>query len=183
MFEWYGHTNNAMNYDEKYAQANDAGDTTSLQGNDSPTDHVATTDDKNTDAIDNSANGSDSTEVRGGQQGRNLRGIGSTDMDSQNGVLRLGDQDESTMAVTPEGAASAVASTVKTSTSTVSVTTAGPDDYASDPVVNVPNAQEEAKKQPTEAESNDVTDSGTSETKESEDVAETGTSIDHQPTY
>ncbi len=41
-----------------------------------------------------------------GQDGRNLRALGSTDMDSQHGLLRQGDQDDSTMQVTPEAEAS-----------------------------------------------------------------------------
>jgi hypothetical protein len=146
-----------------------------------------TIDDKDPDALENSANGLDSTEESGGQQGRNIRGIGSTDMDSQNGVLRLGDQDDSTMQVTPEGAEAAAASAPKTNTATVNLPTAAdsgsPSDYLSAPVVNVPNAQEEAKKQEDDTDQEDPDDSGTSETEESEDIAETGTSIDHQPTY
>jgi hypothetical protein len=64
------------------------------------------------------------------------------------------------------------------------VTTAGPDDYASDPVVSVPNAQKEAKKQDEQSaddESENTAD--VSQQESDEDVAETGTFIDHQPTY
>ncbi len=133
---------------------------------------------------ENSANGLDSTEIRDGQNGRNIRGMGSQDMDSQNGVIRMGDMDNSTMEVTEEGAKNAAPSIAQNNTSTVSVTTAGPDDYASDPVVSVPNAQKEAKKQD-ETGAVDTSDADTPVSQEDtdEDVAETGTSIDHQPTY
>ncbi len=134
---------------------------------------------------ENSANGLDSTEIRDGQNGRNIRGMGSQDMDSQNGVIRMGDMDNSTMEVTEEGAKNAAPSFDQTNTSTVSVTTAGPDDYASDPVVNVPNAQQEAKKQDQDGsdDGDNDTDAPVSQEQTDGDVAETGTSIDHQPTY
>lgn len=152
--------------------------------NNSPDSHAA--DNLHTSAQENSANGLDSEEVRGGQDGRNIRGMGGIDMDSKNGVLRLGDMDNSTMEVTEEGAANAVAdaSHSKTNTSTVSVTTAGPDDYASDAEVGVPNAQEEAKKQGEQKDSaNEIDETADNSAKENEDIAETGTSVDHQPTY
>ncbi|MEZ0542386.1 hypothetical protein [Fibrella arboris] len=134
---------------------------------------------------EDSANGLDSTEVRGGENGRNIRGMGSQDMDSKNGVLRMGDMDNSTMEVPDEALANAAASEGKTNTSTVSVTTAGPDDYASDDVVAVPNAQEEAKKQDSGESSaqKDAVDSPASQDEIDENVAQTGTSTDHQPTY
>lgn len=137
---------------------------------------------------ENSANGLDSEDVRGGQDGRNIRGMGSTDMDSENGVLRLGDQDNSTMEVTDKGLASATAGEGTTNTATVSVTTAGPDDYASDPEVGVPSAQEEAKKAAGETDDANQETADTDQTRantedEDEDIAETGTSINHQPTY
>lgn len=142
------------------------------------------TDNKRTDLVDESANGLDSVEVRGGQNGRNSRGIGSNDMDAKNGILRLGDQDDSTMQVTEEGANAATASSAKTNTATADVTTAGPDDYASAPVVGVPNAQKEAKE---DAESTDANDSDTnaavSQEEKEDDVSQSGTSVDHQPTY
>jgi hypothetical protein len=106
------------------------------------------------------------------------------DMDSHNGVIRMGDMDNSTVEVTEEGAQNAAPSIDQTKTSTVSVTTAGPDDYASDPVVSVPNAQKEAKKQDEQSaddESENTAD--VSQQESDEDVAETGTFIDHQPTY
>ena len=133
--------------------------------------------------LENSPNGLDSTEVTGGQNGRNIRAMGSQDMDSQHGILRMGDMDNSTMEVTEEGKASAVASIAKTDTSTVSVTTSGPDDYASDPEVSAPNAQKKAKKQDEKATDQDDTNSSTSQEETEKDVAETGTSTDHQPTY
>jgi len=144
--------------------------------------HDFESDNRNREELENSANGLDSTEVRDGQNGRNIRGIGSTDMDSENGVIRMGDMDNSTMEVTEEGKQNAAAGANQTNTSTVSVTTAGPDDYASDPVVNVPNAQLEAKKQDDDN-TDDDTDSSVSQEETEEDIAETGTSTDHQPTY
>lgn len=139
-------------------------------------------DNKHTDEIENSANGLDSTEITDGQNGRNIRAMGSQDMDSQNGVIRMGDMDNSTMEVTEEGAQNAAASIDQTKTSTVSVTTAGPDDYGSDSVVGVPNAQKEAKKQDDNG-NEDETDIPVSQEETDEDVANTGTSVDHQPTY
>lgn len=134
------------------------------------------------DLVDDSANGLDSVEVRGGQDGRNNRGIGSTDMDAKNGVLRMGDQDNSTMEVPDETLDQVAASSAKTNTATVDVTTAGPDDYASADTVGVPNAQKEAKENADNKE--DSTDNETTSQQEKEhDVAETGTSVNHQPTY
>jgi hypothetical protein len=118
-------------------------------------------DNKRTDLVDESANGLDSVEVRGGQNGRNSRGIGSNDMDAKNGVLRLGDQDDSSMQVTEEGAKAATASNLQTNTGTADVTTAGPDDYASANDADADVSQEEVE----------------------EDVSQTGTSTEHQPTY
>ena len=140
-------------------------------------------DNKHTDELENSANGLDSTEITDGQNGRNIRAMGSQDMDSQNGVLRMGDMDNSTMEVTEEGAKNAAPSIDQTKTSTVSVTTAGPDDYGSNSVVGVPNAQKEAKKQDDNGNDDDESDSSVSQEETDEDVANTGTSVDHQPTY
>jgi hypothetical protein len=141
-------------------------------------------DNKHQEVIEESANGLDSVEVRGGQNGRNSRGIGSNDMDAKNGILRLGDQDDTTMQVTEEGVKAATASSAKTNTATADVTTAGPDDYASAPVVGVPNAQKEAKE---DTESTDANDSdanaAVSQEEKEEDVSQSGTSIDHQPAY
>ncbi|GAB2561100.1 hypothetical protein [Spirosoma aerophilum] len=135
------------------------------------------TDNKNTYEQENSANGLDSEQVRGGQDGRNIRGMGSTDMDSKNGVLRMGDITNSTMEVTEEGMDSAVADSAKTNTAMVDVTTQGPDDYASADQVPVPNAQEEAKKQ------DDTQESDSEQEEREDDVAETGTDLNNQPTY
>lgn len=141
-------------------------------------------DNKHTEELENSANGLDSTEITDGQNGRNIRAMGSQDMDSQNGVIRMGDMDNSTMEVTEEGAKNAAPSIGQTNTSTVSVTTAGPDDYGSDSVVGVPNAQQEAKKQDDDnGNDDDETDTPVSQEETDEDVANTGTSVDHQPTY
>lgn len=134
--------------------------------------------------FENRSNGLDTNEIRDGQNGRTIRPMGGQDMDSKNGVIRMGDMDNSAMEVTEEGAKNAAASIDQTKTSTVSVTTAGPDDYASDQVVGVPNAQKEAKKQ----DDNGNTDSSetaipVSQEETEEDVANTGTSTDHQPTY
>ncbi|MEZ0609974.1 hypothetical protein ACAW74_15765 [Fibrella sp. WM1] len=176
-----------MESEEKTVSRDDTqinGQTEGPKGSDNTNPDARTADNLHTAVQEDSANGLDSEEVRGGQDGRNNRGIGSTDMDSKNGVLRLGDQDNSTMEVTEEGAASAAASDSKTNTSTASVTTAGPDDYASDAEVGVPNAQEEAKKQDDDDETADETDeAGANSEQENEDIAETGTSLTHEPTY
>lgn len=128
---------------------------------------------------ENSANGTDSLQIRGGQDGRNIRGIGSTDMDSEEGLLRRGDTANSTMEVTEEGMKSAIADTAKTDTGTVSVTTHGPDDYASADQVPVPKAQEAAKEQ------NDAPEEklGKTEEERDEEIAETGTDLNNKPSY
>ena len=128
---------------------------------------------------ENSANGTDSLQIRGGQDGRNIRGIGSTDMDSEEGLLRRGDNANSTMEVTEEGMNSAVADSAKTDTAMVSVTTHGPDDYASADKVPVPKAQEAAKEQ------NDSPEEEPEKTTEErdEEIAETGTDLSNQPSY
>ncbi len=148
-------------------------------------------DNKHQDILENSANGLDSTTVVGGQDGRNIRGIGSSDMDSQNGILRMGDQDSSTMEVTEAGLESAVASTAKTDTASVAVTTSGPDDYGSAAVVGVPNAQRAAKEHtdekpvesPDETGNEDPDANEPTQEQEEAEIAQTGTSIDHKPTY
>ena len=75
--------------------------------------HTATRDTSKHDEYENVANplapgpeSADSGQSSPGQDGRNLRGLGSTDMDSEHGLLRQGDQDDSTMQVTPEAEAS-----------------------------------------------------------------------------
>lgn len=129
---------------------------------------------------ENSANGTDSIQIRGGQDGRNIRGIGSTDMDSEHGLLRMGDMDNSTLEVTEKGMESAVAGADKTNTAMVDVTTAGPDDYGSADKVPVPKAQEAAKAQ------NDVPGKdadGQTDEERDEEIAETGTDLEHQSPY
>ena len=158
------------------------GQTEAPRGSDNTEPDARAKDNLNTDLQENSANGLDSEDVRGGQDGRNNRGMGSQDMDSKNGVLRMGDMDSSTMEVTEAAISSAVASESKTST--VSVTTAGPDDYASDADVKVPNAQEEAKKAAEDIDEGDSDSSADAlQDKEDKDIAETGTSLDNQPAY
>ncbi|SOD98697.1 hypothetical protein [Spirosoma fluviale] len=167
--------------DEKDVEREDAqinGRTEGPYGTDDTDVDRVKTDNKNTFEQENSANGLDSEQVRGGQDGRNIRGMGSTDMDSKNGVLRMGDITNSTMEVTEEGMESAVADGAKTNTAMVDVTTEGPDDYASADQVPTPKAQEEAKDQ------NDGRQSDEDEQQErEEDVAETGTDLNNQPTY
>ena len=134
-------------------------------------------DNKHRPVQENSANGLDSVQVRGGQDGRNNRGVASTDMDSKNGLLRMGDNANSTLEVTEEGMKSAVADEAKTNTAMVEVTTSGPDDYASANQVPVPKAQEAAKKQK-EGPQKEKT-----EKERDEEIAETGTDLNNKPTY
>ena len=146
-------------------------------------------DNKHRPIQENSANGLDSVQVRGGQDGRNIRGIGSTDMDSQHGLLRMGDQDNSTMEVTDEGMDSAVAAADKTNTGMVNVTTSSPDDYASADKVPVPDAQKAAKQQnedkmvePSEN-WNELSKQYIVPADQESAVAETGTDLNNEPTY
>ena len=138
-------------------------------------------DNRNREDQENSANGLDSLQVRGGQDGRNNRGIGSTDMDSKNGVLRMGDQDNSTMEVTDQGLQSAISDAGKsTNTAMVNVTTSGPDDYGSADQVPTPDAEKAAKDQ-----DDTPTEEGTNEDNSNRDaeIAETGTDLSNQPAY
>lgn len=144
-------------------------------------------DNKNRDVIENSANGLDSVQVRGGQDGRNNRGLGGIDMDSKNGVLRMGDTDDSTMQVTEEGANNAAADKTLTKTSVVDVTAetsgrTGFDDDALTSNVGVPNAQQLANEQDNADEQETSTDDEEQAERE-EDVAETGTDLNNQPAY
>ena len=157
------------------------GQTEAPRGSDDTEPDARAKDNLNTNLQENSANGLDSEDVRGGQDGRNNRGMGSQDMDSKNGVLRMGDMDDSTMEVTEAAVTTAAASESKTNT--VSVTTAGPDDYASDAEVKIPNAQKEAKEAAESVDEESDTNSAASQEKEDRDIAETGTSLDNQPTY
>ncbi|MBC8151548.1 MAG: hypothetical protein H7Z72_01420 [Bacteroidetes bacterium] len=151
-----------------------------------PEDAAANRDNSTHDEFENVANplgpGSESDDP--GQDGRNIRAFGSTDQDGANGVLRMNDQDNSTMEVTPEAEKSIVGSTEQTNTSTVTLTTAGPDDDASADETPVPDAQKEAKKAAADGDT-DANDSDTnasvSQQKKEDDVAQTGTSLDFQP--
>ncbi|WP_421829910.1 hypothetical protein [Larkinella sp.] len=146
---------------------------------------IAAKDNRNRSSQENSANGQDGVAVRGGEDGRNDRFVGSTDMDSANGLLRFNDQDDNNPKddVTEEGQQSIAGS--QTNTSTVEVTTSGPDDYASAEEVPTPKAQKEAKEQD-KADKNagsEQTKSARDQEKKEEDVAHTGTSTDHKPVY
>lgn len=140
-------------------------------------------DNRNRYEQENSANGTDSQQVRGGQDGRNDRAIGSTDMDSKNGVLRMGDNANSTLELTEEGLNSAVADEAKTNTAMVDVTTHGPDDYASADQVPVPKAEETAKKQNDKKDSKELTREQKAQQAHDTDLAETGTDLNNKPTY
>lgn len=169
--------------DEEDVERDDAqiiGRTEGPFGSDDADADLPVQDNKNQDVIENSANGLDSVQVRGGQDGRNNRGVGGIDMDSKNGVLRMGDMDDSTMQVTDEGASNAAADKTLTKTAMVDVTTAGPDDYASANAVGVPNAQKAAKEQ---VEDDETLTDEKKQTEREEDVAETGTDLNNQPSY
>jgi len=144
-------------------------------------------DNKHRKIQENSANGTDSVQIRGGQNGRNIRGVGSTDMDSEHGLLRRGDQDNSTMEVPDEALDQAAASASGTNTGMVDVTTSGPDDYGSADKVGVPNAQKAAKEHDGEEtnwdEENSRDDMGEPQTEADKDIAETGTDLKNQPPY
>ncbi|MBD2702248.1 hypothetical protein IC229_16465 [Spirosoma sp. BT702] len=138
-------------------------------------------DNRNRYEQENSANGLDSEQVRGGQDGRNDRAIGSTDMDSKNGILRMGDTSNSTLEVTQEGLDAAVADSKTSNTSMVDVTTHGPDDYASNDEVSAPEAQKEAKEQNSTTSKSEKSDQAQKEREE--DIAETGTDLKNKPVY
>lgn len=144
-------------------------------------------DNSTNDQFDNVANpmrpGSEDESDAPGQDGRNLRAFGSTDQDGANGVLRMNDQDNSTMEVTPEADKSITDDKTLTNTSTVAFTTAGPDDDASADETPVPEAEVAAK-----AAANGDTDANASDTNEEEsepakdaEIARTGTSLDFEP--
>ena len=166
--------------DVKHDSAYIAGRTDGPFGSDDSDVDRPTEDNRNQYEQENSANGTDSQQIRGGQDGRNERGIGSTDMDSKNGILRMGDTSNSTLEVTEEGMNAAVADGKKTNTAMVDVTTSGPDDYGSADQVGTPKAQEAAKKQ-NDPEKTDKNDKDQQEREE--DVAETGTDLNNKPTY
>ncbi len=138
------------------------------------------------DEQENSANGLDSTEVADGQDGRNIRALGSQDMDSANGLLRLNDTEDGAMDVPEAAIANAAASEGQTKTGLVAMASPAP---APNPV-NVPNAQQAAKKhdqpddeEPNTSNSDSNTDEAVTQEEKEEAIAETGTSIDHQPAY
>ncbi|HLL96176.1 MAG TPA: hypothetical protein VK404_14445 [Spirosoma sp.] len=143
-------------------------------------------DNKNRPEVEDSANGLDSVQERGGQDGRNNRGFGGIDMDSRNGVLRMGDMDESTMQVTEEGANNAAGDKTLTKTSVVDISSekavrsSSINDWST---LNkrVPNAQQEANEEDNADEEETSTDDD--QTAREEDVAETGTDLNNQPTY
>ena len=143
-------------------------------------------DNKHREIQENSANGTDSVQVRGGQDGRNIRGVGNTDMDSEHGLLRQGDQDSSTMEVPEEALDQAAASASGTNTGMVDVTTSGPDD-ASASNVGVPNAQKAAKEHDGEKtewdKDHDGSDADESQADVDKQIAETGTDLENQPPY
>lgn len=174
--------------EEKDVERDDAqiiGRTEGPFGSDDADADLPVQDNKNRDVIENSANGLDSVQIRGGQDGRNNRGFGGIDMDSKNGVLRMGDTNDGAMEVTDEAISNAAASEGQTKTAMVDVTTAGPDDYASADTVSVPNAQKAAKAQ-NDTDDNDDDQTLTDEkeqTEREEDVAKTGTDLNNQPSY
>ena len=164
----------------KHDSAYIAGRTEGPFGSDDADVDRAVEDNKNQYEQENSANGLDSQQVRGGQDGRNERGIGSTDMDSKNGILRTGDTSNSTMEVTEEGLNAAVADVKKTNTAMVDVTTMGPDDYGSADQTGTPKAQEAAKKQNDTEKTNENDED---QKAREEEIAETGTDLNNKPTY
>ncbi|MCK8490716.1 MULTISPECIES: hypothetical protein [Spirosoma] len=172
-----------MEDDSKEVKRDDAqinGRTEGPLGTDDADVDMRVQDNRNRDEIEDSANGLDSVQIRGGQDGRNNRGVASTDMDGKNGVLRMGDMDNSTMEVTDEGASNAANDKALTNTAMVDVTTHGPDDYASADQVGVPKAQEQAKEQ-NDNEQEETEDN--SEENSEDDIAQTGTDLNNQPEY
>jgi hypothetical protein len=143
-------------------------------------------DNKNRPEVEDSANGLDSEQIRGGQDGRNMRPFGGIDMDGKNGVLRMGDMDESTMQVTEEGANNAAGDKTLTKTAVVDMAPetgvrSGSTNDGSTANRRVPNAQQEANEQDNADEEETSTDDD--QTSREEDVAETGTDLNNQPTY
>ncbi|MFD1140673.1 hypothetical protein ACFQ4C_06125 [Larkinella insperata] len=145
---------------------------------------IAAIDNRHRHDQEDSANAIDSREITGGEDGRNDRFMGSTDMDSGNGLLRFNDSDDQNNSpaedITEEGQKSVVSSGPTTNSSMVEVTTHGPDDYASAADVPVPNAQEEAKEQEEDELEPEVDQS---EENTEDEVAQTGTATEHKPVY
>ncbi|GAA4465874.1 hypothetical protein GCM10023189_47160 [Nibrella saemangeumensis] len=117
------------------------------------------------------------------QDGRNDRFLGGMDMDSQNGVIRMGDRDNSTMEVTEEGLKSVTGQSEQSKTATVDVTTHGPDDYASAEDTPAPKAQEAAKEQDGRTTEWDAREGGATQEEAEDEISQTGTSTTHRPTY
>lgn len=173
--------------DERKIDAQITGRTEGPFGSDDTDVDLRDKDNKHRKIEENSANGLDSVQVRGGQDGRNIRGVGNTDMDSKYGLLRRGDQDSSTMEVPEEALNQAAASASGTSTGLVEVTTSGPDDDAPANKVVVPNAQKAAEEFDGEEISWHKEYSGhgvgESQAQVDKDIAETGTDLENQPPY
>lgn len=175
--------------DEEDVERDDAqitGRTEGPFGTDDTDADQAVQDNKNRPEVEDSANGLDSEQIRGGQDGRNMRPFGGIDMDGKNGVLRMGDMDESTMQVTEEGANNAAGDKTLTKTAVVDMATetavrSGSTNDGSTANVSVPNAQQEANGQDNADEEETSTDDD--QTSREEDVAETGTDLNNQPTY
>lgn len=165
---------------EQHHDAQISGRTEGPYGTDGTDVDTRVQDNRNREIVEDSANGLDSVQVRGGQDGRNDRGIGSMDMDSKNGVLRMGDMGNSTMEVTEEGLKNAAADDPqKTRTSTVDA----PDQQEPRPdevEEETPNAKQETRQQSDDPEN---PDSSANKETEDEQIARTGTSIEHKPTY
>lgn len=160
------------------------------QGNDPSANAAAPNDNTTHDEFENVANpmrpGSEEELDHPGQDGRNIRAFGSTDQDGANGVLRMNDQDNSTMEITPEAEKSISGDKALTNTSTVAFTTSGPDDDASADETPAPAAQKEAKEAAAEADgdtnANDSdTNSTDSQAEKEDEVAQTGTDLNFQP--
>lgn len=153
-----------------------------------PEDAAANRDNSTHDEFENVANpmGPGDESDNPGQDGRNIRGFGSTDQDSENGVLRMNDQDNSTMEITPEAEKSIADDKALTNTSTVAFTTSGPDDDASADETPAPDAQKEAKEAIADADgdtnANDSdTNSTDSQAEKENEVGQTGTDLNFQP--
>lgn len=144
-------------------------------------------DNKNRPEVDESANGLDSVQVRSGQDGRNIRAFGGIDMDSKNGVLRMGDTDDSTMEVTDEAISNASSDKTLTKTSIVNVdqpsASVEVNNNSSATNVAVPNAQMAAEEDDNADEEETSTDEEEEQADREEDVAETGTDLNNQPSY
>ncbi|MBC3784051.1 hypothetical protein [Spirosoma utsteinense] len=175
--------------DEKDIERDDAqiiGRTEGPMGSDDTDVDRAVQDNKNRPEVEESANGLDSVQIRSGQDGRNIRGIGGMDMDSKNGVLRMGDMDDTTMDVTEEGISNAGSDKTLTKTAMIDVNgtsdTVETHEYSSVTSVEVPNAQMAPEEEDDNADEEE-TSTDEEQTEREEDVAETGTDLNNQPSY